>query len=286
MGSVSQWHSVAIVTIVAILGTVAVQPALAEPIGLQNQWCLNPPAGSGFCGNTGMQTSGPITNTISNTFVFGPGAVFTGSMTETSNYGNLSVSGSGTATNSATGGALGHVGTYDSPGFEVGGVPLAYYTENITITGTGPQLVQFTDVFTSSIFSTASAQASLSDEIQILDYRGSLWLNTLNSSGTATEDLTLNGGDQVTIREGILGGGSAYAPNAAPPAISPNFSYSGAGPLYIDVLTPGGGYIAESGTLYPTFDSSVTPEPGSFFLLGSGLISIAGFVRSRQVARS
>jgi hypothetical protein len=282
LGSVSQWHSVAIVTFVAILGAMAVQPALAESVGLQNQWCLNPPAGSPNCGVTGLQASGPITNTNSNTFVFGPGATFTGSMTETSDYGNLSVSGSGTVTNSATGGALGHVGEYNAPGFDVGGSPLAFYEDLLTITGTGPVNVQFTDVFSSSLFNSADAQVSLTDELMI----GGVWDNFLYSSGTATNVFTFNPGDQVLIREGILGGGDAYAPNVAPPAISPSFSYSGSGPLYIDVLTPGGGYIADSGTLYPTFDSSVTPEPGSFFLLGSGLISIAGFVRSRQVARS
>jgi hypothetical protein len=268
----------AIVTIVAILGTVAVQPGLAGTIGLENQWCLNPPAGSPNCGNTGLQASGPITNTISNTFIFDPGAEFTGTMTEASNYGNLFVSGSGTVTNSTTGGALGSVGEYDAPGFDVGGSPLAYYTDTLTITGTGPVTIQFTDVFSASLFNTASAQVSLSDEIVV----GNLWDDILNGSGTATDDLTFNPGDQVTISEGILGGGNAYAPDLAPPYLTPNFSYSGSGPLYIDVLTPGGGYSAESGTVYATFDNSVVPEPGSFLLLGTGLISIAGFVRSRK----
>jgi hypothetical protein len=187
-------------------------------------------------------------------------------------------------TNSASGGALGHVGEYDAPGFDVGGFPLAYYTDTLTITGPGPVTIQFTDVFSASLFNTASAQVSLSDEIVVQDNSGTLWDNILNGSGTATNIFTFSSGDQVTIEEGILGGGSAYAPDLAPPYLSPNFSYSGSGPLYIDVLTPGGGYSAESGTVYAASDNSVTPEPGSFLLLGTGLISFAGFVRSRKLS--
>jgi hypothetical protein len=268
----------AIVTIVAILGTMAVQPALAGSFGLQNQWCLNPPAGSPNCGNTGLQASGPISNSIGNTYVFGPGANFTGSMAETSNYGNLYASGYGSVTNSTTNGALGYVGEYDSPGFDVGGAPLAFYEDVLTITGSGPVNIQFTDVFSSSLSSSASAEVSLTDELIV----GGTWDNFLYNSGTATNVLTFNPGEQVTIEEGILGGGAAFAPNLAPPALTPNFSYLGSDPLYIDVLTPGGGYSAASGTEYPAFDISAVPEPDSFLLLGTGLISFAGFVRSRK----
>ncbi len=201
-------------------------------------------------------------------------------MTETSDYGNLSVSGSGTVNNTITNGALGHVGEYGTPGFDVGGSPLAFYEDTLTITGTGPVNIQFTDVFTSSVFYTASAQAALTDELIV---NGS-WDNFLYSSGTATNVLTFNPGDQVTIEEGILGGGNAYAPNAAPPYLTPNFNYSGSGPLYIDVLTPGGGYSAASGTVYSSFDNPAVPEPNSFLLLGTGLISIVGLARSRKLS--
>jgi hypothetical protein len=193
-------------------------------------------------------------------------------MTDVSSYGNLFASGSGTANNSVYGGALGGVGPY------IGGAPVAMYSDALTITGTGPVSLQFTEVFSAgSTFSPGyDDYVSLSDVLNI-NGPGAGWLTTLTSSGTETEVLTYEPGEQVGITGGLYVN-AEVVPNfvASPPsspAVSLSFSYEGSGPLYIDVLTPGGGYYAASGTVYPTS----VPEPTSLLLLGAGL----AFVKRR-----
>ncbi len=263
--------------IVAIFGTVAAQPSLAATYGLENEWCLNPPANSSTCGRSGIQQSGPITNTVTNTYTSpsspGSGATFSGTMTDTSSYGSLSASGSATVSNGTNGGALGFDGPY------VGGAPLAWYTDTLTITGAGPVSIQFTDVFSASVTFAGNASASISDQLSV---DGNTWHNTQNSSGTATDVLTFTPGDPVVITEGLYGGGWASANSTPPPLLTSSFSYSGSGPLYIDVLTVGGGYTAASGTLYPNI--AAVPEPESYAMMLAGLGLMGFMVRSKKSA--
>ncbi len=205
-------------------------------------------------------------------------------MTDTSFYGNLSVSGNGTVSNTNQSGALGLVGEYGTPGFDVGGSPLAYYTDLLTVSGPGPVSIKFTEVFADTLSSSGGGQVSLIDELEVAGQFKAPWDTILNGPGTVTNIMTFNPGEQVTIRGGLLGGGTGSAPNYSPPKVVQSFSYSGSGPLYIDVLTAGGGYTAQSGTLYPTTSpvTSPVPEPVTYVMLLSGLGLLGFMARHRQ----
>ncbi len=270
------------VAIAALLGAVVAQPAFAatvgvQNIGLENTWCINPPADSSVCGTTGLVQSGPITNSVSNTYSPSPPTTFSGSMTETSSYGVLSASGTATVTNSAVAGSLGFLEPYFSDPAD--GVPVALYQDLLTITGTGPVSIQFSEVLTASDTHTANANVSIADQLSVSG-GSSIWNVDLTNTGSETTTLTFNPGDQVSVIGELLAGGGVYAPDLAPPMITASFSYDLSDPLYLDVLTPGGGYTAASGTVYGTLNSA--PEPGSFLLLCVGMIGLAAVVRSRR----
>ncbi len=50
----------------------------------------------------------------------------------------------------------------------------------------------------------------------------------------------------------------------------------------IDILTPGGGYTAESGMVFPT--SFIVPEPSTFVMLGLGIASFFGYRLRKRFA--
>jgi len=221
-----------------------------------------------------MQQAGPITNTNSNTFIFAVGAFFTGTTTETSGYGSLFESGSGTVNTADGNGASGDLGP------DVGGAPLASYTDLLTITGTGPVSIQFSETFAGSTSTTGEASASVSDEL-LIDGPSFDQDDILNISGTATNVLTFNPGDQVQIFGELRAQASSGFDALAAQIATETFGYQASDSLDVDVLTPGGGYISASGTLYPTGVSS-SPEPGSLLLLGGALVGLAGFLRMRR----
>jgi hypothetical protein len=260
---------------VAVFGAIAAQPGRASV--LQNEWCINPPATSSTCGETAQVQSGPITNTVGGSYQFDQGSSSSGTMTDVSSYGNLFASGSGMASNSVYGGANVSAGPY------IGGAPVAMYSDTLTITGTGPVSLQFTEVFSGgATFSPGyDDYASISDVLNV-NGPGGGWIANLTSSGTATKVLTYDPGEQIGIVGALFASGGVFPDNIASPPSSPavtlSFSYEGSGPLYIDVLTPGGGYYADSGTEYPTS----APEPASLLLLGAGLAGVAALGTSRK----
>ena len=165
--SASWCHWMVVVMMAAAFGAVAAQPGLADNFGLENEWCLNPSAGS-TCGRSGVQQLGPLTTNVSESYNESGGASFSGAMTDISNYGNLYASGSGTATPTVGNGAIGNLGPY------VGGAPVATYTDTLTITGSGPVTIQLTEVFSGSAtwtvaqcgpYGAACAYAYIYDEL-------------------------------------------------------------------------------------------------------------------------
>ncbi len=258
--------------IVAVFGTVVAQPTLAQAYGLENIWSKNR-SDPVVQGSTGIQLSGPISNSVSGSNQGGPGAYASGTMTDISNYGNLFTSGSGIAYASPGNGSLIDIGNSS----DVPSGAVVSYSDMLTITGTAPVSIRFTEVFNSTTsLLTANSIASVADFLSISG--PSSWSTALYSSGSATQVLTFNPGTQVGLAGEIAGGCTAWLGWGAPPA-SASCSFSGSGPLYMDVLTSGGGYTAQSGTLYPT--TSPVPEPESYVILLSGL-GLIGLIAYRR----
>jgi hypothetical protein len=79
--------------------------------------------------------------------------------------------------------------------------------------------------------------------------------------------LILSAAATANVAQGV-GAGSEFA------------DYSNTSAFFADVLTPGASYFTDSGETY--FSPTPTPEPSTFFLLGSGFLGLAGAWRNRS----
>lgn len=269
---------------------VTALPASAGSFHLQNAWCMNPfAAGSGACTNTLLVSqSGPLDSSFSYSFTgYSAGAANSATMTESSYYGALSASGNGQATANGVGN-----GSSDFLGPNIGDGYVAFYQDDLTITGSGPVTLVFTETFSDTVGWTdplhwcpSGVCASMTDSLFVSGTTtggGALeWDPLLTSSGTVTQTATFDPGTRISIMAGLgdvtntgWGGLIGRADCDTGVVCDATVNYSGSDSLTIQAS--GGGFTSDSGATY-----SAVPEPASLFLLGTGLASLAGLKKSR-----
>jgi hypothetical protein len=265
----------------AVLAMSAARPSLVDAAELDIGWLLNPTTNP-FVQGGDSQSSGPLSNTVSGSYTFSPGATWTGTETDTANYGRLFASGAGSAT--AVPG--------DGSDFFIGNSTDSYngavvqYHDTLTIHGTGPVSIGFEETFNSTTSFTPHADSFTSDFLFVTGSGG--WTTELDGSGTSERVLTFNPGDQVVINDFISGGCGASLANGSPPDPSTaSCSFQGSDQLYLNVLTAGGSYTAASGTDYAVAPApNSVPEPATWAMMLLGFGVLGGAMRLRRKSAS
>jgi hypothetical protein len=260
-------------------------PGRASVIGLENNWDVELPQ---IAGGTGLvfQTS-PLSSTENTTENQG-GSFSSATQTDTSFYGSLSASGSGTATNSPS------FGSWTDAGNPVGDVypydTVAEYIDSIHITSSTlplntPVTMMITEDFVGAASGTTNGNGSTTGwwdayiygGLQATDAGPVAFNFTLFSSGQQTEIVDTFVGDTIQLQGDIYAYGRGYE-NWGGDNTS-TFQYSGQSTTLLDVLTTGASYSAASGTVYGTELS--TPEPGTWTLMPVSL-ALAGVLSRRR----
>lgn len=267
---------------------------------LENHWAVFGTGATPVQGDTGPVSSGPLTSTHSTSGACGGGTA-SSTLTTTTNYGSMSVSGSGSAVGGdncrfPAGAFVGSDVTDPNTGYPL----VAEYEDTLTVTFPagglppgGHVVLSFTEGFseTGSFNDPTDGSAYVYDRVRAdaESYGqfplgnpgpiGNVFDFTLFDTTTRTETWQFSVGDAILIHGYLYASGFS---GEGGPFDNFNFSFSAIDPLTVSVLTPGASYVSDSGTVYNGL-AAAAPEPASFLLIGAGLAAL-GFrlVRSRK----
>ena len=251
----------------------------SQSVGLQTQYRLVSTSAqkevrvdTGFVANA----SAPQLYSDTNSGVLG-GSVTDSSIQVSTNYGDMTVSGSGDASNSPTNGSFAWIDT------AFGGAPFSMYKDVLNVTsstlaaGTAVT-IDFTESFATSY--AGFNPSYFADNLHISDTKGlDNWNLTLTSTGSANFEFNTVVGDSLNLEGDLHGGGAAYANSLSPPFVSQSFSFYESGPLYITSVTNGVDIQSESGATYSAPTSSVPDSSETILLVGISLLAVASFRR-------
>jgi len=256
----------------------------SQSVGLQTQYRLVSTSAqkevrvdTGFVANA----SAPQSYSGTNYGVLG-GSVTDSSIQVSTDYGDMTISGSGFASNSPTNGCFAFIDT------AFGGAPFSMYQDVLNVTsstlakGTAVT-IDFTESFATSY--AGFNPSYFADNLRISDSKAlDNWNLTLTSTGSANFEFHTAVGDSLYLEGDLHGGGAAYANSLSPPFVSESFSFSESGPLYITSVTDGVDIQSESGATYSAPAASVPDSSETSLLVGISLLAIASF--RRRYARS
>ena len=215
------------------------------------------------------------------------GSSTSSSITVSNTYGNMSVTGSGYATNSAARGAFAFI---DTP---LGGAPYALYQDvfhvNSSTLAVGTAVtINFSEVFSASFSNTEPigsqgfGSPSFQDILHISDNQGtSRWDVSLDATGSASYAFQTHVGDTLNVRGELHGYDFATANTLQTPPVTATYSFSAAGPLYVDSVSEGVDLTAESGATY-TRSASVPDGASTSLLLGASVLGLLAVRRRRR----
>ncbi len=292
IGNLTGW-AVAILSVAAI--SIGASRAHAGTFGLETSYGLVSTQAPGEIRvDTGLVSS-PTALLNSDTNSGSKGGASTSSSISVSNYyGNMSVTGSGSSSNSASYGSFALIDTWSGTAGN-----MTKYVDYLDVTSS--TLAVGTDVtidFTESFAASATMNAPLRptpitflDHLNIQDtLYGSVWNLNLTSTGSASNVLHTQVGDRIFL-EGDL---TAYGAQAYTNPIYPfdptdrlytaDFSFSMSGPLSITSVTDGVDLVSGSGATYAPA-SSVPDSTATITLLGIGLLALAAVRRKSALSR-
>jgi hypothetical protein len=284
---ISRRHNWTITLVVAVLTYItASAPCYADDFGLTNQWSVvaavngsTAPTVNAGCygcnGGYGVHAPVPLTNTVSlNNSGNGGSSIAT--MTNSADYGSLSVSGSGSATNSDLTGAFSWVRSW------TGGAPLVSYTDTLHIlSSTGasngtPVTLQFTEPFAGNVNQVLPIGSDSFGPAFVYDLLQLPYSNLqLNQTGTKTITFNTSIGSSFRFSDSLYAYDYSNA-NTLSPVVTSSFSYSGGDTTYVTSLTPGVSIYSASGHNY-----APVPEPETYAMLLAGL-GLIGFITYRR----
>ena len=280
-----------LLTIGALVVSLAGAPQLwSQSVGLQTQYRLvSISAGKEVRVDTGFVANASAPQSYSDTNNGVLGGSFSDSAIQVSTYyGNLTISGSGDASNSPTNGSG---VTIDTP---VGGAPFAKYEDVLNVTSSTlaagtPVTIDFTESFVASLAFTGTGLGlrDFQDNLDITDrYNFDQTHLTLSVTGADSFQFQTAVGDSLYLDGELHGNANIFAGDLSidpytglPKPEGGNFSFYASGPLYITSVTYGADIKSESGATYSAPNSSVPDSSETILLVAIGLLTVASFRR-------
>ena len=216
------------------------------------------------------------------------GAVAGASIQVSAYYGDMSVTGSGFASNSLTNGTG---VTIDQP---IGGDPFAKYQDVLNVTSSTlangtPVTINFTESFVTSLVFTGTGLGlrDFQDILNITD-KSSLDETHLTLDGTSSDNFVFHTavGDSLYLEGELHGNADLFAGDTnidpytgLPKPEGGSFSFYASGPLYINSVTDGADILSDSGATYSAPASSVPDSGETILFFGISLLAMTSFRR-------